>query len=98
VESLIAQPDPTNQAAPLTPRWLSIERAADYCSLSPCSIRRLLAAGKLTPHRPVRGRIVIDRLQLDALVAGSTASIRVGRGKHRTSTPALAGRNGSSGE
>ncbi|MGE0609533.1 MAG: helix-turn-helix domain-containing protein [Pirellulales bacterium] len=71
----------------IVPRWLSIDRAADYSSLSVASIRRLLAGGKLVARRPVRGRVVIDRLELDSFVAGSVASIRVGRGKHRMTSP-----------
>jgi excisionase family DNA binding protein len=65
-------------------RYLSVEEAARYSSLSPESVRRLLAAGKLTPLRPVRGRIVIDRRQLDALVLGSTRRPTGGRGQKQS--------------
>ena len=51
-----------------SPRWLTIQAAADYCGLSAESIRRLLSARKLTAHRPVKGRILIDRGELDALI------------------------------
>lgn len=63
------------------PRFLSVERAADYCSLSVESIRRLLASGKLTPLHPVRGRVVLDRNQLDAYVLGADSRPRTGRGR-----------------
>lgn len=64
-------------------RWLTVKGSADHASLSPESIRRLLASGKLTGHRPVRGRVLIDREQLDHLIATSTAEPRRGRGKRK---------------
>ena len=62
-------------------RWLSVEEAVPYSSLGPTALRGLLAAGKLTAHRPVRGRVVIDRLELDAYIASSTSTPRTGRGR-----------------
>ena len=64
-------------------RFMTIARSAKYADLSPESIRRLLASGKLTGLRPVRGRVLIDRTQLDALVLSSTLVPRVGRGRNR---------------
>jgi excisionase family DNA binding protein len=61
-------------------RFLSVKHAADYCSVSPDSIRCLLSSGKLRALRPVKGRIVIDRAELDALVLGSDQRPRKGRG------------------
>jgi excisionase family DNA binding protein len=63
------------------PRFLSVERAATYTSLSPESIRRLLAAGKLTALRPVRGRVLIDRQQLESYVLAADTRTRTGRGR-----------------
>ena len=68
------------------PRWLSVDGGAKYCSLSPKSIRNLLASGKLHAHRPVRGRIVIDRIELDTMIAGSNTTPRNGRGMTRKKT------------
>lgn len=65
------------------PRWLSIKAAAEYSSLSPDSIRQLLSSGKLAAHRPVRGRIVVDRLELDSYVGSATSGVRNGRGARR---------------
>jgi excisionase family DNA binding protein len=62
-------------------RFLGIEAAAAYCGLSAKSIRRLIAAGKLTAHRPVRGKVLLDRQQLDALILNSTSTPRTGRGR-----------------
>jgi excisionase family DNA binding protein len=73
LDSLLA--DPGRQ------RWLSAEEAANYSRLSVESIRRLLSGGKLTSHRPVRGRVLVDRLELDALIQSSTATPRTGRGR-----------------
>lgn len=61
-------------------RYLTVEAAAHYTSLSTVSIRRLLSAGKLTAYRPVKGRILVDRNQLDAYVVSTTSLLRKGRG------------------
>lgn len=69
------------QASQPAQRWLSIAGSAEYCSLSEKSIRQLVAAGKLTPHRPCKGKILLDRLELDSLIAGATQQPRTGRGR-----------------
>lgn len=61
-------------------RFFSVADAAVYASLSEESIRRLLSAGKLTALRPVKGKISIDRQELDAFILSSTARPRIGRG------------------
>lgn len=68
------------QATPGDRRFLTIADAARYAGLSEESIRRMLSAGKLTALRPVSGRVVIDRRQLDAVVLGSDRQPRKGRG------------------
>jgi hypothetical protein len=80
------------------PRWLGIEAAARYCSLSQRSIRNLISGGKLTPSRAIRGRLIIDRLQLDAVLAAECGRrLRVGRGlRNRNSGARLAPVRGSS--
>ena len=65
-------------------RFFGIGGAATYASLSKESIRRLLAAGKLTALRPVRGRVVIDRRELDAFILGAANQPRRGRGMSRS--------------
>jgi len=62
------------------PRFLSVERAGQYSCLSPSSIRRLLSSGRLTALRPCRGRVLVDRHQLDVVVSGSSNAPRSGRG------------------
>jgi excisionase family DNA binding protein len=62
-------------------RFLTVANAAQYADLSEESIRRLLASGKLTGLRPLKGRVLIDRRQLDALVLSSTTKPRTGRGR-----------------
>jgi excisionase family DNA binding protein len=64
-------------------RYLSVEGSATYSSISTDSVRRLLSAGKLRALRPVRGRIVIDRSELDALILSSDQKPRKGRGMRR---------------
>jgi excisionase family DNA binding protein len=71
-----------SHAAPQA-RYLSIKSAAGYTELSEDSIRRMLERGDLTALRPVRGKILIDRQELDAVILGSTTRPRMGRGIHR---------------
>lgn len=66
-------------------RWLGVAGSAEYSDLSVESIRRLVASGRLTAHRPLKGKILIDRLELDALILGSTSTPRTGRGRGRRS-------------
>ena len=61
-------------------RFLGIGEAAAHVGLSDESIRRLIAAGKLTPLRPVRGKVLLDRLELENYVLNSTSIPRTGRG------------------
>jgi excisionase family DNA binding protein len=63
------------------PRFLSVERAADYCSVSPETVRRLIASGRLTGLRPCKGRIVVDRRQLESYVLSADSRPRTGRGR-----------------
>lgn len=65
----------------LWPRWMGVARAAAYCDLGEKSIRNMVASGVLTPSRTVRGKVLIDRYQLDAAMsAGCGARLRKGRG------------------
>ena len=75
VLELVTQPVPTQ-------RWLTLEQAGTYAGVSEKSIRRLIDAGKLTPHRLVKGRVLVDVRELDAVVASSTSRPRKGRGLH----------------
>jgi excisionase family DNA binding protein len=61
-------------------RYLSVADAAVYTSLSTDTIRSLLASGKLTGLRPVGGRVLVDRRELDSLLQSSTKRPRRGRG------------------
>ena len=62
-------------------RFLGVAGAANHASLSIESIRRLIKSGRLTALRPVRGKIVIDVHELDAVIRSSTTSPRTGRGR-----------------
>lgn len=78
IQSLIVSAD-----RPLK-RYLTVANAAVYCDLSEESIRRLVSTRKLTAHRPVRGRVLIDRHELDSLIRCSVANQKGGRGQaHR---------------
>ena len=80
-ESIVSELRDSLHAGPR--RWLGVKEAATYTGLSEGSIKSLLSSGKLTSHRPVRGRVLIDRIELDSVIASSTASIRKGRGIRR---------------
>ena len=61
-------------------RFFTVASAARYADLSSKSIRRLVASGSLQALRPCRGRILVDRTQLDSLILGATGRPRKGRG------------------
>lgn len=64
-------------------RFFGIADAAIYAGLSEESVRRLLSRGTLTALRPVKGKIVIDRHQLDSVILSATSRPRRGRGLRR---------------
>jgi len=63
-----------------TARYLSPRDAGVYAGLSTDSIRGMLASGRLTALRPIRGRVLVDRQELDAVIHSATARPRRGRG------------------
>ena len=63
-------------------RYLTVQHAAEYADLSADTIRSLLSSGKLTGLRPVPGRVLVDRRELDSLLQGSTKRPRRGRGSY----------------
>ena len=67
-------------------RFLTVRSAASYADLSEDSIRRLIESGRLSVYRPVKGRLLVDRLELDNLILASTGHPRNGRGmvSHRS--------------
>jgi hypothetical protein len=68
--------------AAVSRRYFSVADAATYSGLSADSIRSLLSSGKLTGYRPVSGRVVIDRRELDSLIQASTRVPRRRRGTY----------------
>lgn len=61
-------------------RFLSVKSAAGYCDLSEDSVRRLVERGDLAACRPTRGKILIDRQELDRLILGAARPVRGSRG------------------
>ncbi len=53
------------------PKYLGVEAAAGYLSISVESVRRLIAAGRLKSFKPTPGRLVVRRQDLDKLVLNS---------------------------
>jgi excisionase family DNA binding protein len=68
-------------------RYLSVAQAAQYAGLSSDSVRALLSGGRLTALRPVAGRVLVDKRQLDALMSASTARPRRRRGVYDRARP-----------
>ena len=48
-------------------RFFTVEEAANYSGISASSLRRLMAAGTLTAHRPI-DRILFDVVELDRVI------------------------------
>ncbi|NQU20951.1 MAG: helix-turn-helix domain-containing protein [Candidatus Nealsonbacteria bacterium] len=69
-----------SRAAP-PQRYLGVKASATYSDLSEDTIRRLVERGDLTAHRPVKGKVLIDKQQLDRLILGSTRVPQRGRGR-----------------
>jgi excisionase family DNA binding protein len=67
--------------APPPARFLSVADAAAYAAISPDSVRSMLTSGRLTALRPVAGRVVVDRQELDAAIRASAGRPRTRRGK-----------------
>jgi excisionase family DNA binding protein len=63
-------------------RYLSVADASAYCALSQDTLRGMLSSGRLTAYRPVRGRVLIDVRELDAVIQASTKRTRHGRGRY----------------
>jgi len=74
-------------------RFMGVQSAAAYSDLSTDSIRRLIERGDLTAHRPVRGRVLVDRLELDDVILAATDRPRSGRGIRRVAIDAAGGKN-----
>lgn len=60
--------------ANIAPRWLTFATASQYVGISQQTIRTWAKAGNLTIHNVTpagnRGRVLIDRLELDKLIEG----------------------------
>jgi hypothetical protein len=62
-------------------RFLKLDDAERYSGVSIKTLRRMIAAGKLVPLHPVKGRVVVDRLNLDAAILETAMKrFRNGRG------------------
>jgi hypothetical protein len=93
IEALLKQI--LERLVPSDRRFFTIEGAGKYAGMSGKSIRRMIAAGQLTPHRPRSGRILIDKRELDGAILAATKRPVKGRG-HRCITAVLeASTNGS---
>jgi hypothetical protein len=81
-------------AASAAQRFLGVKEAARFCGLSPDAIRGLVNAGRLTGFRPIAGRVLVDKRELESLILSSTRRPRRGRGVYER----LSSRDGDSNE
>lgn len=63
------------------PEWMTVSSFAKYADISEESVRKLINTGCLTAHRPLKGRILINRREGDNLIRSSTSAPRKGRGR-----------------
>lgn len=52
-------------------RWLTPQGAAVYASVSLRMMWRWIAEGRVTVHRPSQRKVLIDRAELDRMIADS---------------------------
>ena len=64
-------------------RFLTVGQASKFSSLSKETIRRLLGSGALTPLYPVRGRVAIDKKELESFMLASMRRPAQGRGQYQ---------------
>jgi excisionase family DNA binding protein len=64
-------------------RYATLKVAEEFSGVSQRTLRRLIARQRLTSYRPVRGRVLVDLRELDALIR-STAGAAGTRGAHLT--------------
>jgi excisionase family DNA binding protein len=62
---------PAGAEQTLAPRFISLADAEPYCGLSTETLRRLIRAGRLRAYKPVAGRVLLDRLQLEEVILAS---------------------------
>lgn len=56
-------------------RFFTVIEAGSYTGLSPESIRQALATGGLVACRPIAGRLLIDKSDLDSWVLGAKGRV-----------------------
>lgn len=78
IEKLLAQ-----MMANLGRGYFSLKSAAYYSDLSQKTLRRFISEGRLKAYRPARGKVLIKKKELDALIEQSTQQLRRGRGIRR---------------
>lgn len=63
--------------------YFSLKNSAIYSDLSEKTLRRFISSGQLKAYRPARGKILVKKKELDALIEQSTKPLRKGRGIRR---------------
>ncbi len=70
----------TPEASPIRRKYATLAEAAVHVGLSVTSLRRMLAAGRLTAYRPVPGRVLVSIEELHAEIESSVSVPRKRRG------------------
>ena len=63
--------------------YFFVKNGAIYSDLSEKTLRRFISSGRLKAYRPARGKILVKKKELDALIEQSTKPLRKGRGIRR---------------
>ena len=98
IDALHAKVDRLLERTAQPQRFMSIRTAAAYADLSQDSVRRLLERGELTAYRPVKGKILVDRLELDGVILGSIRRPVTGRGIRRNGRQSVDAEPAAGGE
>jgi excisionase family DNA binding protein len=75
MEAMAMATTQTTQGVDERQRWLGLPEAARYTGISEQTLRRMVRGGKLRLYAPTERRRVVDRLELDALIQGSVATV-----------------------
>lgn len=72
-ETEAIEPEETEAAEPLEPKYVTIREAAEFWAVSTKTIRRAINAGELTAYHPRKHVLRIDRNEMEARIKASAS-------------------------
>ncbi len=85
-DELMAWDAASDEAYEYAEGFASVKGAMEFCGLSERTIRQMLADGRLTPYRPIPGRVLISLEELEKLIRESRNQ-EGARGQHTKDRP-----------